>query len=416
MPTDDRTIALSATFTAEAIQPSLSFWAAELGLDPVLRFAGYNQVFQQLLDPAGLFARNRGFNVALVRFADWREAGMEAEARRLVEAVRTAAAFPSPLVLVICPPAEAAAEATVLPIPLADLAGVHVIAPCQVQALYPVAEVHDPARRRAGPPALHARVFRGARHRHRAQDPRHCDAAVQGDRARLRRHPVGRHLRRGRAAGRHPRRAAPRAAAVHGGAPPRGHAAGAGAARTTRRTWWRPFAPIPRCRCDWRISPPAASIGMPRAPTWPRWPKNWGWASTASSWWTTTPRNAPKRRPARRRCWRCRCPPTPREIPEFLRHVWAFDRARVTDEDRRRRANSTRNSAERARAGTRRRQPGEFLASLRLEIAIAPMSRRAGGARGAAHPAHQPDERHLRAAHRGRDPARSMREMPGGAR
>ena len=56
MPLDDRVIAISATFTAEAIQPGLAFWAAELGLDYEIRFAGYNQLFQELLDPAGLFA------------------------------------------------------------------------------------------------------------------------------------------------------------------------------------------------------------------------------------------------------------------------------------------------------------------------------------------------------------------------
>ena len=33
MPLDDRAIAISATFTAEAIQPGLAFWAGELGLD-----------------------------------------------------------------------------------------------------------------------------------------------------------------------------------------------------------------------------------------------------------------------------------------------------------------------------------------------------------------------------------------------
>ncbi len=59
MPLDDRAIAISATFTAEAIQPGLAFWMGELGLGYEVRFAGYNQVFQELLDPGGLFARNR---------------------------------------------------------------------------------------------------------------------------------------------------------------------------------------------------------------------------------------------------------------------------------------------------------------------------------------------------------------------
>src|SRR6185503_7379427 len=104
MPLDDRVIAISATFTAEAIQPGLAFWAGELGLDYEIRFAGYNQLFQQLLDPGELFARNRaGFNVALVRFEDWQTAGVEEEARRLVEALHAAArSFAAPLILVLC--------------------------------------------------------------------------------------------------------------------------------------------------------------------------------------------------------------------------------------------------------------------------------------------------------------------------
>src|SRR5690242_20131324 len=104
MPLDDRVIAISATFTAEAIQPGLAFWAGELGLDYEIRFSGYNQLFQQLLDPSGLFGRNRGgLNVALVRLDDWLSAGVEDSARRFAEAVRTAAAaFSAPLIVVVC--------------------------------------------------------------------------------------------------------------------------------------------------------------------------------------------------------------------------------------------------------------------------------------------------------------------------
>src|ERR1700754_4625639 len=106
MPLDDRAIAISATFTAEAIQPGLAFWAGELGLEYEIRFAGYNQLFQQLLDAGELFGRNRGgFNVALVRFDDWQRTGVDEESRRLVDAVRTAAgAFSAPLILAVCPP------------------------------------------------------------------------------------------------------------------------------------------------------------------------------------------------------------------------------------------------------------------------------------------------------------------------
>src|SRR3954454_18838929 len=110
MPLDGRAIAISATFTAEALQPGLAFWAGELGLDYEIRFAGYNQLFQELLDPAGLFARNRGgINIAMVRFADWRQAGSAGEARRLVEAIRGSAPA-APLILAMCPPQDAEAE------------------------------------------------------------------------------------------------------------------------------------------------------------------------------------------------------------------------------------------------------------------------------------------------------------------
>src|SRR5579872_1765503 len=147
MPLDDRVIAISATFTAEAIQPGLAFWAGELGLDYEIRFAAYNQLFQQLLDPAGLFGRNRGgINVALVRLDDWTEAGVEESSRRLAEAVRTAAgAFSAPLILAICPgSARFDTAATDLRAFVADLPSVHVLLASEILALYPVAEVHDP--------------------------------------------------------------------------------------------------------------------------------------------------------------------------------------------------------------------------------------------------------------------------------
>jgi len=60
----------------------------ELGLAAEIRFAAYNQVFQELLDPAGLLASNAGgVNVVLVRFDDW-PGGQAAE---FVDAVRSAA-------------------------------------------------------------------------------------------------------------------------------------------------------------------------------------------------------------------------------------------------------------------------------------------------------------------------------------
>ena len=92
-------IAISATFTSEALEPTLAFWLGELKLDYQVRFAPYNQVFQQLLDPTSLLGGNRnGINVVLVRFEDWarfRNAvsipELEVEVRNLESALRSSA-------------------------------------------------------------------------------------------------------------------------------------------------------------------------------------------------------------------------------------------------------------------------------------------------------------------------------------
>src|SRR5580693_4235801 len=107
-------IVISATFTAEAIEPTLAFWMRELSFDYRIQLAPYNQVFQLLLDYAGALAANRGgVNVVLVRFEGW--AGvehsaapdldrLETDVRHFVASLRTAAeSFAVPLVVCICP-------------------------------------------------------------------------------------------------------------------------------------------------------------------------------------------------------------------------------------------------------------------------------------------------------------------------
>ena len=67
-----QTIAITATFTAEPIEESLAFWMQELDLPTKIEFAPYNQVFQQLLDPTSLLSQNKnGINLVLVRLEDW---------------------------------------------------------------------------------------------------------------------------------------------------------------------------------------------------------------------------------------------------------------------------------------------------------------------------------------------------------
>ena len=65
-------ITIIATFTSEPVEESLSFWLEEIGIPYSIKFAPYNQVFQELLNPTSLLANNQnGVNIVLVRFEDW---------------------------------------------------------------------------------------------------------------------------------------------------------------------------------------------------------------------------------------------------------------------------------------------------------------------------------------------------------
>src|SRR5436309_2806828 len=112
-------IAIAATFTAEPLADSLSFWSKKLGWNADLAFAPYNQVFQQLLDPTSLLSTNlEGINVILMRPEDWLRfnsgstgAGesetyekLERITRELIDSVRTAAERSAiPYLLCLCP-------------------------------------------------------------------------------------------------------------------------------------------------------------------------------------------------------------------------------------------------------------------------------------------------------------------------
>ena len=63
---------IAATYTADPLEGSLRFWLRELGLPDRVEIAPYNQVFQQFLDPSSPFATGRAeVNLALLRFEDW---------------------------------------------------------------------------------------------------------------------------------------------------------------------------------------------------------------------------------------------------------------------------------------------------------------------------------------------------------
>jgi FkbH-like protein len=162
-------LAVCATFTVEPIAQVLSFWAAELDWTCELQFAPYNQVFQQLLDSTSLLAGNRnGVNLVLVRFEDWLRFGnsavpgladladFEHHTGQLLAALHSAArSLPSPLLVCVCPAspaflADAARrdfhrrqEQRVVS-SLAGVSTVHLVTVAELDELYPVAEAHDP--------------------------------------------------------------------------------------------------------------------------------------------------------------------------------------------------------------------------------------------------------------------------------
>lgn len=152
--------AISATFTAEPVQPVLNFWGRRLNTNFEASFAPYNQLLQTLLDPNGEFALNQhGINVVLARIEDLggsEPAQIEANLRQLVDVLRSAPARMSvPLLVALCPPSPGrpqsdVASAHVLDASLAEVPGLQFLSCDQIARLYPVEQPHSPEGERLG--------------------------------------------------------------------------------------------------------------------------------------------------------------------------------------------------------------------------------------------------------------------------
>ena len=153
-------VTISATFTAEPVEESLNFWLSQLSKEAQVKFAPYNQVFQQLLDPTSLLNSNRnGVNVVLIRFEDWQryelnsnESKIERNTQDLVNALKTAgASAKSPYLVCICPgkPDSNLADFCQqmeqwLAEELHGLTGVYLVNSHQLTQAYPVESYYDP--------------------------------------------------------------------------------------------------------------------------------------------------------------------------------------------------------------------------------------------------------------------------------
>ena len=141
---------ISATFTAEPLEPIFRFWEQHLASNFEVRFAPYNQVLQTL---ASDFAINRhGLNIVLARIEDFGQPSnlplLAANFRDLLTAVERA----TPAVFVLCPPSPgflanperallAATLAAETEARIAEVPGLHYLSEALIAQLYPVSEI-----------------------------------------------------------------------------------------------------------------------------------------------------------------------------------------------------------------------------------------------------------------------------------
>src|ERR1017187_6480294 len=339
----------------------------ELGLSAEVRFAAYNQVFQELLDPGGLLARNTsGVNVVLVRFDDW-PAG---QAAGFVDAVRAAAGrMAVPLIVVLCPGAAQCDDEVRHGV--AGLPSVYLLTAARIAALYPVAEVHDPAGDQLGrvpytPLYFVALATALARQIHAIHAPPFKAIALDGDDTLW--------------------------AGICGEDGPEGVVLA-----PPRRALQQFMAERRRegmllTLCSKNDAEDVAATfrahpGMPLSLA-DFVAQRVNWDSKAGNLASLAevlelgldafilvddnPKEVREVQVGVPSVLALLLPPQAAEIPAFLAHVWAFDRARVTGEDRRR-GEMYAQRAERARAARSSANLEDFLASLELDIQIAPV-------------------------------------------
>jgi FkbH-like protein len=380
-PMSGPSIVISATFTADAIEPTLAFWMRELGFDYRIRMAPYNQVFQLLLDPAGALASNRdGVNVVLVRFEDWAHAPrLEADIQHFAASLKEAAqSFAAPLLVCMCP-ASAGFDAAfqsrmedLVAAAVADLSTVHLLTPHEIDGLYPVAQPHDSLGDKLGhipyTPAYFAALgTMVARKIHALRTPPFKVIALDCDDT----------LWRGICG-----EDGPQGVVVD---PPRKalqefmlaqHAQGMLLTLCSKNN-------VEDVLDTFRLHPEMAL----RMDHFAAWRINWSskpanLAALAEELELgldsfilvdDNPRECREVEASYPQVPTLTLPQRDEEIPEFLRHVWAFDRLRVTEEDRARPAMYAQ-ALDRQRAEKLAASLDDFLRNLQLEVRIAPMS------------------------------------------
>jgi FkbH-like protein len=388
-PMSGPSIVVSATYTADAIEQTLSFWMRELGFDYRIRMAPYNQVFQLLLDAAGALASNRdGVNVVLVRFEDWAHAQngaapdlvrLEADIQHFAASLNTAAqSCAAPLLVCVCPASPGFAAdfqrrmEDLVAAAVAELSTVHLVTPHEIDALYPVAQPHDALGDKLGhipyTPAYFAALgTMVARKIHALRTPPFKVIALDCDDT-LWRGICGEDGPQGVVVD-PPRRALQEFMLAQ-------HAQGMLLTLCSKNN-------VEDVLDTFRLHPEMAL----RMDHFAAWRINWSskpanLAALAEELELgldsfilvdDNPRECREVEATYPQVPALTLPQRDEEIPEFLRHVWAFDRLRVTEEDRARPAMYAQ-ELERQRAEKQAASLEDFLRNLQLEVRIAPMS------------------------------------------
>ncbi|GAA5483905.1 non-ribosomal peptide synthetase/type I polyketide synthase [Haloferula sargassicola] len=145
-------VRLSATFTADSLVPILGHWFASFGVSSTVETTPFQQVLQQLLDPASPLSTNRGgINVLLVRGQDLavdQPTRGRSAAREVGAALAESIARDGIRTLVVACPCRESGEAekvffNELRDQVAEVAGAEFVNGHEAVALYEVKEVFD---------------------------------------------------------------------------------------------------------------------------------------------------------------------------------------------------------------------------------------------------------------------------------
>lgn len=385
-------VVVTATFTAEPIELALRFWLKELGADGGVRFAPYNQVFQQLLDPHSLLARNRGgVNLVLVRFEDLlqfhpdgrRAEALRANADELASALLSfASRCTTPTLVWVGPASAALAREPALSALAADMRArlAAAVEGCEslhwvgLESLAPylVERIDDQHADRIGhipysPQFYAALATAAARRIHLIRSEPHKVLALDCDNT-LWQGVVGEDGPRGVSLT--PGKRALQEFAVQ--QQKKGMLLCLVSKNTEADVFEvfreRPEMPLrPEHLAAWRVG------WRPKAQALAELAAELNLSPDAFVFLDDNPLECAEMRAALPEVLTLQLPADDADIPEFLKHVWAFDRRKCTEEDRRRtlmyRQNAERSRFEREAAGV-----GEFLAGLRLRVDVAPPS------------------------------------------